>query len=66
VKLSKSQTRLLSEMIANIAVAWFISGIVTPIFTGQNFNIIVLSFITGTSLSLIFSFIALNLIDRVE
>jgi len=53
-------------MIANIAVAWFISGIVTPIFTGQNFNIIVLSFITGTSLSLIFSFIALNLIDRVE
>lgn len=64
--LSKSQLKLLAEMFGNAAVAWFVSGIVSPIFVGYDTKLMIFSMITGMSLCFVFSFVALVLIRDIE
>ena len=63
--LSKSQLKLLAEMFGNAAVAWFVGGVITPLFLGtENTQIFLLSIMTGILISSVFAFLALNLIEK--
>jgi hypothetical protein len=63
---SNAQLKLVSEIIGNIAVAWFATGIVSPIFIGLDTKIIILSIVTGSSLCLAFSVFALTILKDIE
>ncbi len=65
--LSIGQLKSLSTIIGNIAVAWFVIGIITPIFNPPIifFNFVV-KLLTGLIFSTIFAIISLQLVIKVK
>lgn len=56
MKLSPPQYKSISEILGNIAVAWFTAGIVSPLFIDKNeLNFLVLYLILGLSMFSLFS-----------
>ena len=66
-KLTVGQKRIISEMLSNIAVAWFVAGAITPIFSS---NLVVIGFVTNLVISLtmtlIFSLGALEMSKGIK
>lgn len=52
MRIQKHRKDNISSFLVNIATAWFVTGIITPMFTHQPFSVIMLlDLMIGTSLS---------------
>jgi len=65
VKLNKDQKKLTAEILGNVSVAWFASGVISPFFL-RNLGAfdILRSFFLGLFLFLLFFFIAIYLLKK--
>ena len=66
MKLSDEQLNRASEILGNIAVAWFSAGVISPLFVqAQNIDLYI-AFVISIILSILFFVISLDLIKEVK
>jgi len=65
VKLNRDQKRIFAEIIGNLAVAWFVVGIISPSF-GKEIDVktFVYSFLFGLIMFFGFSFFAIYILKK--
>jgi hypothetical protein len=62
IDLTPSQYRITSEIAGNIATAWFVAGVISPIFVKpQNIVYLFTTILLGLIMTSIFVFVALTL-----
>lgn len=67
VKLSLEQRKIIAEILGNIAVGWFVAGVISPIFLGSdNFIKTAALIVPGIFMTIFFSIIALLPVRKVK
>ena len=65
IKLNIEQRRILAEIFGNIAVAWYVAGIISPFFnTIKSIQLIIFSMIAGLIFGFGFTILAIRLVNK--